>query len=160
MSYPIDAIEFPTGCHVNHISFTGYAGDLMFSLEGLFRGPNDNGEGSLIYNVERSPFRASKTSKGHLLELEIDDSLITIMILNSTMSNGDQVWYVNKKFLPAEFVSDEEGDLCTIIVNSANSNRIIESILDALKPKRSLRTNSDTDRPAPNLARLLRFQSC
>lgn len=144
------------GCSIKGIIFSGYAGDLVFLLENLLRGPNDSEEKSLIYDVEKSPFQASKTSQGHLLRLEIDNNLIAIMYLNSTMSNGDQVWHVNKDLLSDEFVTDEDSDFCTIFVTSVNKNRITEYILDALRSKMSSGKYIEKEAFMPNLARHFR----
>lgn len=100
--------------------FTGYAARLVGALEHV------------------NPVRASKTSKGYSLDVVIDGNPIRIMILNSTMPNGDQVWYVNKQLLSNSFVTDEEGDFCTVIISSENSDRIVEDILAHLYPDRPM----------------------
>jgi len=122
----------------------------------LFVDQNEHEEGSIIYNTEKTPFRATETSKGYLLNLKIDDSLITIMVLNRTLPNGDQVWYVNKELLSAEFIADEDGDFCTVLVNSESKNRITENILYALRSKISSGTCIENERFTPNLTRHFR----
>jgi hypothetical protein len=144
------------GCHVNHIIFSGYAGDLVFSIEDVLRDPSSQEEGSIIYDKEKSPFRASKTSKGHLLELKIDNNFTTIMILNSTMTGGAQVWYLNKELLSAEFQTGKAGDFCTLIVNRENNNRIVNDILNALKSRMPFGTYIEKGPSSTNLARYFR----
>ena len=97
--------------------FPSYARSLLVALE----------------DVEEISLCESRTAKGLHLNLKIDNS--TIMILNHTMSNGDQVWYVPKSLLPAEKLISNETDFCTLTVNSVNSSQIIDDITNGILNK-------------------------
>jgi hypothetical protein len=57
-----------------------------------------------------------------------------VIVLTKTAPNGDQTWYVPRNLLPTKFILHDDGDFCTVVVNSENSNQIINGILSSLKP--------------------------
>ena len=103
------------GNHSNDVVFPGYAQELRESL----------------FKEELRP-QSSVTEKGWVLSLESNNNII--IVLTKTDPNGDQTWYVPRNLLPSKFLSHDNDHFCTVVVNSVNSNQIIDGILSELKP--------------------------
>ena len=95
--------------HIGDVEFSGYACRFIGSLQMKFR------------DFE---LRAHEDSNGNVLQIDIGDSLLTIMYLNCTLQNGDQIWYV-KRHLLEKCCSDDKCTFCTVKINNYNIREIL-----------------------------------